>query len=307
MVSSGISDKIKINKETTYADGGAGAEKVFGVTKKFEWKAETGVAQSYGLETAGPQATVNHDGVLSVSGTHEWELTDGREFEAILGTLSDGTGTFSLDVANALPSYTAKVVDETALTGTYVAISGIKYSKFSLKLARGEDPITITADWIGKTIANTGSFTPTVSSVEPLMYLDGFFQIDSAKQTEVEDFTLEIDRKCVGRRFMEDTTAGSRRLISAIVEGPLTLTYNGNMAAKRKVIEEIWGSTTLQDTRSDKTILLHVGRGSMNLNLSITGGRHASAGRILEKTQEVSLMDFNGIGIDISGTGSYAT
>jgi hypothetical protein len=303
MAISGCSDKIQILKETTYADGGLAGEKVFGVTKRFEWKTETSTQQSYGLETDGPQATVNTDGVLLVSGTHEWELTNGREFEAILGAIVEGGGTFSLDVNKTLPSYSAKVVDD---SGSFNLISGIKYSKFTLDLARGEDPIKITAEWIGKQIENTGSFTPTVTTVEPLMYLDGYFEIDSTKQIEVEDFSLEIDRACQGRRFIENTATGSRRLINSIIEGPLALAYSGNMGAQREVLEEIWGGGSMQDTRSDKTIVLNISRGSMGLTLTLSGGRHISSGRILEKEQEVSLMDFAGLGLDISGTGTYA-
>lgn len=306
MASGGIADKIQVLEEATYADGGVTGEKVFGVTKRFEWKAETSTQQSYGLETDGPQPTVNTDGVLVVTGTHEWELTDGREFKAILGTLTDGTGTYSLDVAKTLPSYSIKAVDE-AGDNKYVIIKGIKYSKFTLELARGEDPIKVTAEWIGKTIENTGTFTPTVASVEPLMYLDGHFTLGSTAQTELEDISIEIDRACQGRRFIENTAANSRRLISAVIEGPLSISYSGNMAAQRAVLEEVLGNTTIQDTRSDKNVTVRVGRGSMSLNLAMTGGRHTTSGRVLEKTQEVALMDFAGVCLDISGTGSYAT
>lgn len=299
----GCSEKVQVLKETTYNDGGLAGEEVFGVTKKFEWKTETSTQQQYGLETDGPGATANTDGVLLVSGTHEWELTDGREFEAILGTLGDGTGTFSLSLAKTLPSYSVKAVDD---TGTFVIVSGIKYSKFTLALARGEDPILVTADWLGKAVSNTGTFTPSVSTVEPLMYLDGVFKVDSTNQTGVETINIEIDRAVQPRRFLEETAVGSRRLISALIEGPLLLAFNGNMTAKREVLEEIWGGTSMTDTRSDKDIVLTIARGSMGFILTLTGGRYISSGRILEKEQEVALSDFAGVGLSISGTGSYA-
>lgn len=300
---SGISDKIQVLKEVTYADGGVFGEKVFGVTKRFEWRADTSTQQSYGLETTGPGACSNTDGVLQMTGTHEWEFTDGRELEAILGTGTGTGGKFTLDVANSLPSYSVKVVEDST---NYSVIKGIKYSKFSINLTRGEEPITITADWFGKEIVTTTSFTPTCATVEPLMYLDGCFAITGTYQTGIEDFTLEIDRACQPRRFMEQTSALSRRLISEIIEGPLAITYNGNMASKRKVLEEIWGGGSIADVRSDKTLSLHIGRGSTELDLTITGMRHNTSGRILEKTQEVSLMDFSGVGLDISGTGTYS-
>ena len=303
----GISDQIQVLKETTYDDGGLTGEKVFGVTKRFEWKQETSTQQSYGLETSGPGATANTDGVILTTGTHEWELTDGREFEAIFGTLADpAAGTFSLDVATTLPSYTVKVIDSAA-DNTKLAIQGIKYTKFSLQVARGDEPVKVVADWVGKRIIATTTFTPTVATVEPLMFLDGCVSFGGTFQTEVEDITLEIDRKVVPRRFIESTTAGSRRLPSAAIEGNLVLTYNGNMGAQREVIEQIWGADSLVDVRSDQNILLRLYRGKTQLNLTMTGGRMVTTGRILEKEAEVALMDFAGVGLDITGTGSYAT
>ena len=304
MARGGISDKIQILKETTYGDGGLTGEKVFGVTKRFEWKTETSTQQSYGLETAGPGATVNTDGVLLYTGIHEFEFTNGRALEAIMGTINEGTGTFSVAIANRLPSYSAKVIDE-AGDNKKLIIKGIKYSKFSIQLIRGEEPIKIVADWVAKTIENTTTFTPTVSTVEPLVFLDGYFQTGTTAQAEVEDITLEIDRAVVVRRFIEQTAAGSRRLISEALEGPLVITYNGNMAAQRAVLEHIWDGETLQDIRSDRNIILNLSRGSTGITLTATGGRHVTSGRVLEKEAEVSLMDFAGVGLAISGTGTF--
>jgi hypothetical protein len=308
---SGITDSIQILKETTFADGGLAGEKVFGATKRFEWKAETSTTQTFGLETIGPTASNNHDGVLSYTGSHEFDFTDGRVFEAILGTIAQGTGTFSLSVANTLPSYSVKVVDE---YGQNLIIKGLKYTKFALNLARGEEPVKITADWIAKTIENSsGTFTPTVPNIEPLMYLDGALVLSGTYQSDVEDITLEIDRKCQGRRFLEQTTAGTRRLITEIIEGTLTVAYNGNMTAQREVIKQVWGSSALTDTRIDGTLSIRMARpvtvstGSYSaLNLNVTGARHISTGRVLEKEAEVSMMDFAGIGISITGTGTYS-
>jgi hypothetical protein len=304
MASSGVSDLIKISKETTYADGGVAGEKVFGVTRSFAWKAEASTQQTYGLETSGPGATVNTDGVLQITGTHEFDFTDGRALECIMGTLVQGTNTFYMNVANVLPSYAVEVVDEVG-TNKYVKISGIKYTKMAINLARGDTPIKCTADWIGKSMASTTTFTPTASTVEPLMYLDGYIGLGTSSfSVDVDNVTLELDRKCTGARFIESTAANSRRLISEIIEGSLSISVNGNITAKNAVLQEIYGGTTMNDTRTDKNIFLHVGRGTTQLRLTITGGRYISAGRTLQKDNEISLMDFAGIGIGITGTGS---
>lgn len=302
MATGGISDKIQVLEETAYGDGGAAGEVVFGVTKTFSWQMETSTNQSYGLETSGPSATVNVDGVLQVTGTHEWEFTDGRELKAILGSLpTNSGGNYTLDVADALPSYSVKAVDG----DNFIIIKGLKYTKVSMTLTRDET-VTLTADWLAKTVEDESTFTPTASSIEPLTYLDGCFSIAGTELAEVEAITLDIDRQCVARRFIECPAANERRLINAIIDGPLALTFNGEVGAQRAVLEEIFGSTTLQDTRSDVSLLFRLARGSVALDLTVTGGRFTSAGRTIDKSAEVAIQDFAGVGLDISGSGTYS-
>lgn len=302
MAKGGITDKIQMLEESAYGDGGTDGEIIFGNTISFEWNAETNSDQSYGLEDSGPGATKNKDGVLIVSGSHEWEVTDGREFAAILGSITDGgTGSFSLSTSNDLPSYAAKVVDDES---NYLLISGIKYRRFSLSFER-ENTIRVTAEWEAQNIEDTTSFTPTVSSVEPLTYLDGKFSIDSTDKTGVENIALEIERDNKPRRFIEDYDTGERRLISTILNGPLSITFSGTMEASRDLLEELWGGTSLTDTRSDKSFGFVASRGDTTLNLSVSGGRLNSNGRTFEKTAEMSAQDFEGVGLDVTGTGSY--
>ena len=269
MVSGGCTDKIQVLKEATYGDGGVTGEKIFGVTRKFDWTMETNSAQSFGLETSGPQATSNTDGVTAISGTHEFELTDGRVFEAILGTLG-GSTSYTLDVADLLPSYSVKVVEDAA-NSKYGIIKGLKYTKFSISLSRDE-VITITADWFARTMVSTTTFTPTAATVEPLTYLDGKFKWGSTYETGIDNITLEFQRNIVPRRFIEAVTTGERRLISALIEGPLNITFNGVQTAKSEMIQKIYGSTSFQDVRTDASISLDIARGVTNtLSLAVTG------------------------------------
>ena len=303
----GFTDKIQVLEETAYGDGGSTGEIVFGNTIAFEWDADTSTIQSYGLETDGPQASFNTDGVLLVSGTHEWEITDGRELKSIFGTINDGAGgTFDLDVANTLPSYTVKVVDEFG-DSKFKQIKGIKYGNASIGLTR-EETIKVSAEWQGKVIEDTTTFTPTEPSVEPLSYLDGDLTIGSTAQVDVDNFTLEIQRNNVARRFIESTSTGERRLISCIIEGPLNLSFNGEMSAKEQLIEEILGGSSMQDVRTDKTVTLNMARGSDTaLNIPITGARLTTNGRPMQKDNEVAIQSFDGVGRDITATGTYPT
>ena len=301
MATGGISDKIQVLEETAYGDGGAAGEVVFGVTRTFSWQTETSTNQSYGLETDGPSATVNVDGVLQVTGTHEWEFTDGRELKAIFGDLPTNTGgAYTLDVAGTLPSYSVKAVDG----DNFIIVKGIKYTKISMTLT-SDETVVITADWLGQTVEDEATFTPTVTTIEPLTYLDGCLSIGGVELAEVESITLDIDRQSTAKRFIQCPTTGERRLITTIIDGPLALTFNGEVGAQRVILEQIFGSTTMQDERSDTTLLLKLSRGDVGLDLTITGARFTSAGRTLDKTAEVALQDFAGVGLDISGSGTY--
>jgi hypothetical protein len=303
---SGVTDKIQVLKETAFGDGGAGGEFIMGVTRRFEWTVDTATVQTYALESSGPQANYNIDGIFSVSGSHEIELTHGKVFEAIMGTLGGTSTNFTLAVANTLPSYAVKVIDSDAGVEDYAIIKGLKYTKFSVALTRDET-IVITAEWLAKTIEDTSTFTPTVSTMEPMVYLDGYFQVGGSSVSGIDNVTVEINRNGVARRFIEQTTTGNRRLISCIIDGPLNLTFNGQQIGDRSVLEELWGQTgSVADTRTNKTLNLVMARGSTNVtNLAITGGRYVSATRAMAKDEEVILQDFAGVGLGITGTGTY--
>jgi hypothetical protein len=292
-----------ILKESTYGDGGLSGEKVFGVTRRFDWSAETNLNQSYGLETDGPQATVNTDGVTLYSGTHEFELTDGRVFEAIMGSVTGSPG-YVLDIEKLLPSYSVKVTEDES-SSKYAIIKGLKYTKFSINLSRDEI-ITVSAEWLGKAMETTGTYSPTPSSVTPLVYLDGKVKWGSTYETGIDNITLELQRNIVSRRFIEATSANEKRLITALIEGPLNITFNGSQVAKSEVIQRIYGGTSMQDLRSDVTLALEIARGSTNtLNLNVTGARVATASRTLDKNEEIALIEFSGVGIDAAGSGTY--
>jgi len=121
---------------------------------------------------------------------------------------------------------------------------------------------------------------------------------------EVESVSLTLSRNVIARRFIESTAANSRRLISKAIEGVLNITFEGSVIAQREILNELFGSTTLQDVRTNKAMSLKIERGSSKLNLNLTGARFVSGGRTLDKEAEVALMDFGGIALDISGTGS---
>lgn len=304
MADGGWSDRIQVLRETVYNDGGAGGEQVFGKTKEFSWQVEASTNVNYGLEGAGPAATHLVDGVFAVSGTHRWELTDGRELACIFGTVAASAGNYSLTVAGALPSYSVKAVDEFG-DSKFIIIKGLKYTSVTITVER-DAPVVFEGSWIAKTIENVATFTPTVATVEPLMYLDGFFDIAGTALGEVDNVSVTIERNAIGRRFIESTAANSRRLISKIIEGVLSVTFEGSVAAKRTVLTELWGGASMTDVRTSKAFALKFARGTTKLNILIANGRFVSGGRTLDKEADIALMDFGGVALSVSGTGSYA-
>jgi hypothetical protein len=300
MASSGITQKIQVLKETSYGDGGAAGEKVFGATKSFEWREDTATVQTYDLESGLATPNKNVDGVRIITGSHEWALTDGHEFEAILGTIS-GTTSFTLSEALTVPSYGVKVVDGDG----FRIIKGLKYGKFALAIARDEI-VTIKAEWTAKSIEETTTFTPTLTTTEPLTFMDGYVKLGTTAQTDIEAFSVEISRVLSPRRFIESTSAGSRRNISAIIEGKRTTTFSGTQGAKTDLIKEIYGGATPADTRADKTIQLIFARtGSSALTLNLTGSRYTTLGRTMSKDDEVAVGEFGGVCLTVSGSGTY--
>jgi len=301
---SGVSNKIQLLTEVTYG-GGTGAEAVFGVTKKFSWNIDTSTTQSFGLESAGPQATVNIDGVMAISGTHEWEVTSGRELKAILGSEASGSGTgaspWALAVSNTLPSYCVKVIDESGDADDYMLISGLKYSKFSISAQNG-NTVVITGTWTARKVADTTTFTPTVSTVEPLIAEDCYFVYNSTTAVELESISLDIDRKCVPKRFLEAVGTGDRRLISKIIEGPLTVTGSGSITGQRAYLNAIMGGTSQTDTRADVTASITLKRGVIIDTISLTGVKLNTLGMDFDKTSEVSLAAFTLLARGISAT-----
>jgi hypothetical protein len=284
---SGISNKIQLLKETDYDDGGVAGEVIAGVTKSFSWNAETSSVLSYGLEGDGASATHIIDGVQVITGSHEFELTNFDIFEAILGSKVGD----NYRVTKVLPSYAVKVVDEGGATEKKLLISGIKYGKFSINISR-ENPITVTADWIGRKIVDTGTFVPSVSDVEPLIGEDACFLTGTAPATGLDNITVEIDRGNQGVRFLDCNTTGNRRLISKIIEKILAVTGNGSITGQRQYVEEILGGSTQTDLRTDKDYTVRIKRGSIDFDINFKGARFQSVDTDYNKENDLSLMNF---------------
>lgn len=300
MATGGITNKIQVLEEASFGDGGVTGEKVFGVTKRFEWREETSTVQSYALESGSANPSFNIDGVLVVTGTHEFEFTDGRAFKAILGAQS-GTTSFTLTTANTLPSYSVKAVHGDG----FVIIKGLKYNKFNISVARGET-VVVSAEWTAKVVEETTTFTPTLATIEPLVYLDGRYTLGSTAQTEIDSISIDITRAQSPRRFIESVSAGDRRLITQIIDGVQTVTFSGVQAAKLDILREINGAATVQDTRTNKDIVLTLSRGTSSLILTISGSRYTSTGRSFQKDDEVAVQEFAGVGLTVVGTGTYS-
>lgn len=306
MTTSGISDKVRIFKEATWATTAGATEKIFGHFSTIEWNIDTHTKQHYGLEAAAPQPIVNIDGVLDVNGKAKWLLCDGRELECIFGTLTDaGSGSFTLAVANTLPTYYVDtVLDDVP---SYLQILGMKFGKLSFAFGRDADP-EINADWIAQTFANGSSFSPGSPTRKPLTYLDGKVQFTGGDIVGVEQCTLDIDRGVTAKRFVQNQAANKKRLITDLIEGVLKLSISGQLTCRKDLVDKVRGTTdgTIADERTDTTMNIVFSNSIDTLNLAITGFRMTGTGRQLKKDEEVVLMSFTATALGITGSGTYS-
>jgi hypothetical protein len=301
---SGISDIILSYKEASFGAGVSGAtQKTFGYTQLFEVNIDTNTTQWRSLENDSALPAGNVDGVFSVAGRHEWYPTDGREFEAFLGSLTDGgAGSFTLAHTKTLPSWAHKVFLNASEWGV---VDGVKYGNTTITIARGDTPVLVSSQWFGRHVTDGSTFTAVPPTRNPFIYLDASFTKGGSAYADIENLVFEVQRVLSPRRLIRSTSAGSKRLITEIVEGSANILVSGTLSARKDVIDELRGGTSLVDVRTDKNLVVTLGNSTNTLVLTITGGRFTTGKRVLEKTQEIAMMDFAGVGLTIAGSGTY--
>lgn len=290
---SGALIKLGVIKEDSFGSG-TGTNTTLGYIQGYEKKADTHTEAVYSLN-GDPKPVAIIDGVLEISGSIEWQVASGEELECIMGGYDSNTG--QLFIANTLPSYSFIDTED----DTYHIVKGVKFERVSLTSSKNNF-LTARADWIGVKIEET-STEPTINtpSTPPFYFTDGYLEINGVVMNGVDNFTLEINRNTKSYRGLAQTTTGTKRLVTNIIEGKLDIAMSGTVVAQKEIYREVMGGATLQDTRNDVSIVLNFSNGSKTLTLTITG-RITFYDKKEDKDQEVVMTDFNAIGLDIQGT-----
>lgn len=298
---SGISEKVEILKETAFDDGGAGGATEFGYITKLGYTTDAHVKANYSTDgQAYPNTLV--DGVLDFTGSLNWDLTDGRELTGILGTLTDaGSGSFSIATANTLPSYSFKAI---VSSDQNVHGKGMKFSNMKLNASR-DSKITMSGDFVARQVIELAtSVTPQTPTEKPFVDLDLSVTIDGGTAVDLEDISLSIDRGSIGRRGIEDTTAGERRLISSIISTKGIVTGSATAIGKKEIFESVLGGSTLTDYRSNANVVVTIGNGTNTLVFTIPA-RLSTTGKDIGAEDDLLVVTFDFIGTTPTVSGTY--
>ena len=300
---SGISEKVELNLESTYGDGGLGADITKMLIKKLTWNADSKTSPDYSVTGTGIANNLM-DEALGFSGTMDTYLTDGRELKLAVGSITDlGAGTFSLAVANALPSFGFIAVNDSG-TSDNVTGSGFKVSKATIKGSRG-NKVDVSYTIVGKNvIESVTAISVGTSTTKPFLDLDTVMTINNGIDVDLENWELTIDRGTETRRGIVTTTALSKRLISAAIEKKLSVTGKGTAIADKLIFRALMGGTTLTDYRTAATIVITLANAT-NTIIFTTTGLISMTGRNSGAEDNLMIMNFNFTGKSIAVTGTY--
>lgn len=299
-ITSGISEKVEVIEETAFGSG-TGTSKEFGHIEGITFKADPHSTVYYSADgTNLPNDIV--DGVLEFSGDLKWKLTDGREFGAILGSLTDdGNGSYTLGVSNSSPSYSFKaILDDTQ----NVHIKGSKFSRFNLNISK-DSIVDVSGDWLAQNIVELATeVTPQVPTEKPYQFTDAVITFENGTSIMMDSFSLSLDRQSTSYRGIESTGTNEKRLITAIVDKNLSITGSGTAIAKKEIFESILGGATLEDYRATADIVVTLENDASSLTLTIPA-LLSSFSKSTNAESDLILVDFDFIGKNISGSGTY--
>ncbi len=302
MVFGGGSEKIQCKKEASWGGGFAGGTaQVFGDIFDFKGGLDSSTTQLFSLNGSG-QPTRLVDGVLNVTGSMSWYLSDGRELEAIFGSLTDaGSGTFTLAVDDSLPSYSIIRKFDDTKNEEY---DGLMLSSVTIELNAGE-PVICNADWIAKKgYPVTTTVTPPTVTLDPYMFGDGCFAINS-NQMQFDKLSFTLERSLTPRKGIDcGVSAGELRLINSLTPKQLVCSWNGTAVCNYKMLEELMGGSSIADRRTDVTSTLTLTATGRTFVLTLTG-RVTAVSKSSDPQADYAVIEVSGLVKTTEGSGTY--
>ncbi len=287
----GVSDAVVFGKEATFGTEASAYDKDIPYIQRFGWTVDFSTKQIASLG-AGVKYVANIDGVKSISGSMEWLVADGKEFEMMLGasTYDSGTGTTTITIADTLPSYSAKAQKDATNALKFL---GMKFGGLSLSIAKGEE-LRASADWMAKSVQEVAEVvSQSTPTSEPYIYTQGELKIGGVAIAGVDTIRIALTRDIEGVRGIEN--AGSDE-IEAIVEKMAKITFSTTVQVTD---QDLWSTIT---NRTDTTIDLTFTAGSKTLTITLTGVRITRYAQEASAEADVRTYDLDGTALDMTIT-----
>lgn len=293
----GTTSKVILGEEAVAWGTEAASYNVeFGWIQNFKWNSDASTQKMAHLNGSVNYAA-NVDGVESVSGSLEWGITSGLEFEYLMGAIS-GTGPYAITQSYPLPSMSVQAQYNTS---TVIKILGLVFQKFNIQLSK-EQWVKCTADWIARSWSYAaGTVTPYTPTDDPFTYLDGYLTVGGTNFASLTDLTIEVDMKTEALRGIESVSASDRRLATGYVSKITDINLNLTAEVINEVeLNKYLGGSSIQDSRADVTAVLNLALGSRAIAITLTGVRLNNIGGESPADGEVRTIDTAGSALSIA-------
>jgi len=174
----------------------------------------------------GRDATNAVNGVLDISGSLEWNLTDPAFLQYCVGGTVSGAGTtadpYEIAESNVIgygasdfPTLTFEVNSEGGTNDDSVKYDGVTINTWTLTATQGE-VVTVSGDWIGRSATSSTSVQAyTRPTNRPFTFVDGAVNVGT-DEAKVVSFTLTGENnvftyRTLGSRLINQPVAGVRR------------------------------------------------------------------------------------------------
>ena len=238
-VYTGVASYLIYAEDSAWGSAGTptGSDYVDQVTS-FSASVTNNIIRTQGFGT-GRNATSAVNGILDVSGSIEWELTDPAFLQyCFIGSLA-GSGTaadpYEIQEVNQIGyaagqvnTLTLEVGHEGGSNDDTMTYDGVVINSFSLNVNVGE-VAKCSADWIARTVnSSTSVETYSGPSNSPLTFVDGALTVGSDTVGNVQSFSLTCANNIqtfrgIGSRLIAQPVAGIRRYDFSMT---LKLDYN---------------------------------------------------------------------------------
>lgn len=227
-------------------------------------------------------------------------------YKYVISDYTEGTGTYTMDNRDiSLPT-------SLSIKGNYDNTSGVRHLGCYLNNLRfsltDDNIVTYTADIVS---LYADDFTGTVSysppSGGPLTYADGVFTF-GGNEWDLQTFNNIYNPKFKQKFGISTKATGKKRYPTSIYRGGKAgISFDGiaNVDDITNELEEMWGGTSVQDKKSNSTIVLNfTDEDSETHTITITGQVNETELLQTDSEENSKTISFKGDGIDFTVNGT---